>query len=245
MLAPSGNASSCPNGGGSLAVDSTHVYWAADQQTLKRVPVGGGTPDTLVSGPYVDWMATDATYLFFGSQSQLRRYKKVTKQSDVAGNSFKGTRIFVDAGYVYWFPYWAQNHTINRISVTASASETPSSIALGSYNASDLAFDTSYIYVVDGQGGTVLRVEKTAGTIATLASNLPQPFGGQPGHIAVNSTNVYWTDGQTVWKRTKAGQSSPTVVAKGKGTISFVPFVADDQFVFWVEDGYRIMRGPQ
>ncbi|HEY5240790.1 MAG TPA: hypothetical protein VIJ22_04960 [Polyangiaceae bacterium] len=96
------------------------------------------------------------------------------------------------------------------------------------YLANDTSDDTGHVT----NGGTIDRVAKTGGVVQTVASS------PEPGEIAVDDTNVYWTDlyqdNCTIWVAPKAGSVSPTLlVTTGAELIGGITL--DATHVYWIE----------
>ena len=171
---------------GSIAVDSTSVYWGetgsdVNSGTVTKVRIGGGTPTTLASAQKVPFgIAVDSTSVYWGTIS------------------FGGDGT---DGMVFKIPV---------------AGGTPTTLAWGQFNLSAIAVDSKSVYWVNsGSGtgspdGTVMKVPIGGGTPTPIAAG---QIG--PRLIAVDSTSVYWVTSNSTLMKVPIGGGTLTPIASG------------------------------
>ena len=73
---------STPNGSTVIVLDATHIYFAdytsADGSMVKRVPLAGGTAETLtkVPGKVFEDLAVDSKYIYINDSHEILRVRK-------------------------------------------------------------------------------------------------------------------------------------------------------------------------
>jgi hypothetical protein len=140
--------------------------------------------------------------------------------------------LAVDATNAYWI---TQVGTISKVGL---AGGTPTTLASGPSGAVRIAVDAANVYwatnaffATTGAVSTLMKVPIAGGNPTTLASNI------SPVDIAVDGTNVYWTNGLeshggTVMKVSIDG-GAPTTLASGLD--SPASLAVDGTYVYWTE----------
>ena len=198
-----------------IAVDDSNVYWTNyDDQyapgggsgtsgTVMKVPLTGGTPVALatgLSGPTA--IAIDASNVYFANS-----VGGTLKSVPIAGGSVTTLAtlqtpygIAVESGVVYWTNYTGTtgpngNSYASVMSVAATGGTpktlTTSTDAVGAYG---IAVNAATIFfTAQNNTGTATQVESiplAGSTSPTILASAQQ----QATAIAVDGTNVYWTD---------------------------------------------------
>ena len=180
----------------SLAVDATHVYYAAQGWLIARAPISGGTPETLftTSGAYDAFDITiDAANIYFSLTGKAGSIQKVPltggTASVLATNANYPYSIAANSTHVYWAdigtaPTYADG-TINRVPIVGGKVEV---LAVAQCQPEAVRVDASYVYWVTACGGTVARAPLAGGPTRILAS-------GQkgPSFLALGEETVYFT----------------------------------------------------
>jgi hypothetical protein len=183
----SGLASPC-----AIAVDGSFVYWiernGGSNGSLKRLPLGGGSIVTLVTGltNAQNHIALDASSAYFGDalSNGGGAIRKVPKSGGavttlVGDNTTLTTAVATDGQYVY---FEDGRNNIKRVPVGGGA---PTTIGFGRPSA--LVISSSNLYWVEYYTGAVKRLPLGGGSASTIAMG---PIGASG--LASDGLNVYW-----------------------------------------------------
>jgi hypothetical protein len=240
-----------------IAVDDSNVYWTNyDSQyapgggsgtsgtVMKQPLTGGGTPIALATGlqgPTA--IAVDATNVYF-AQSVGGTIKSVPIASTGSGPvTVLATLqtpygIAVQSNVVYWTNYSGTsgangNSYASIMSVSNSGTGTPATLttatnAEGAYGIAVNA--TTIFFTAQNNTGTATEVESlplAGGNPAVLAPGQLQATG-----IALDGTNVYWTD----WDpNTGTVSSMPLPTGSGPGPITVLAKSSDEPLFIAVD----------
>ena len=146
--------------------------------------------------------------------------------------------IAVDSSNVYWTQYWGENITgagDGTLKSVPLCGGTPVPLAWEPAAAGALALDATSAYYV--AGGAILKVALGGGTLTTLFSSTQVAAIG----IAVDATNIYWTDGIVYGPGTAdlrqmpvGGGPATTLASSSSATFSAIAVSATT--VYWVDD---------
>ncbi len=233
-----------------VVADHTHAYyvdWLSD--TVKRIPLGGGTPSTVASASgliYHRALALDNTYVYFGDDVGIRRVPKEGGTVTILASGYDSYEMALDYGYVYWTEWsLVADDAIRRVPKAGGAVQT---IVLGGTlaNPHGIAVDGSYVYWTEEDSGKVRRVSKKGGTILDL---VPIQLSYQAYSIAVNDQHVFWIDSTTT-----PGTGRIRRVPKGGGTVDNLlaglsgprGVSISANYVYWGDSGgaWRLQVGP-
>lgn len=92
---------------------------------------------------------------------------------------------------------------------------TPEVLSSGLNAPGDLQLDSGSLYWVEIYSDAVKTVPVGGGTTTAVASSA---MGGNTASLALDGTNVYWADGDTIWKKDRNG-GTVTVVASGLSSV--------------------------
>jgi hypothetical protein len=195
------------NGLYSLSVDDPQVFlvsWCSGSPLL-MVDVGGAAvtplapddgPSTCGAGVFADANAVFYGSFAFNANPQVSTVISVprtggspkTLASNVAGT----TLIVADDQYVY---YWIDSVTVPNL-YRVSRDGGASMLIPGLTDAvRSVAVDATYLYA-STTGGQVLQIDKQTFVSKDIVQS-PNGTAPQPHHVAVNATNVFWSDDVT------------------------------------------------
>jgi hypothetical protein len=233
-----------------LAVDSTTVYWTQGSilntgctpGTFAK-PFAGGSTITYGSTEDPRGVVVDLTNVYWVDyiDGSLRK-------APLAANGGGGTSIFpavdleagttpgpvalaIDAHNVYWADSAAG--TVNQMPL---AGGTVTVLATGSWPnavAVDSKVLAKNVYWVDYVGGTVNKVPVAKADGGTPVNVVLAPSETQPWNIAIDATNVYWTDKSNPGSVKSIGinGTNPVTLAQGLGAPWGI--AVDANFVYW------------
>jgi hypothetical protein len=224
--------------GAGIAVNSSAVFWTADDGRVRRLPLQGGLQTTLASkevGPSgITLDAVNAYWIDYGSGGVVK--EPLGGGTRTTLTSQKGIYIAVDETNVYW--------TNDAVMKVPKAGGTPLTLATGDLTLSKhgIAVNSTDVYWAEFNyacGGTdqpcspglgrVMRVPVGGGTPSVVASR-------QSGadSIALDATHVYWTNYNegTVMSVPLAG-GKPTTLASGQ--VAMNDITVDATSVYWTK----------
>jgi hypothetical protein len=236
-----------------IVVDGSNVYWGDESGNVMSVPVGGGTPATLISGqgfvlsiaPYYGPRKarfTSTSLLFWSASTTIGGVEVAPRTGTpftVATDNNDLIEIALDSQNVYWtdYDYGNGDGAVMRAPVGGG----PAAMLATGGSPFSLAIDGTNVYWADGNG-YLWKMPKTGGPRTALASALAVdayvPYIALDSDPTVGSTatNVYWSqpgsgvleDGAVMSVPVMGG--TPTTVASGTspGTI-----YADSAGVYW------------
>jgi hypothetical protein len=154
--------------------------------------------------------------------------------------------------------FWPSGAGVNRLDPPSTApqalfSASPAGIVQA------LAVDDSYVYVpssdLTGTGGTIGRVAKSGGSLATIVGGQAQPCA-----IAVDDTSIYWVNSGhgEIWDGSYVPDALMSANKDGSGvtvlagdtptsqTRGIVAVAVDADYVFWIETvSGQVMKMPK
>ena len=150
---------------------------------VTTVPLLGGTPTTLFSGPGApQCVATDGLNIYLGMHDAtggvLRLPVGGGNPTTLATGQW-ANYVTVDSTEVYW----TSGSTVMKVS---RGGGTPTTVASGQGSTWAIAVDSTSVYWTN-VSGPIMKVPIGGGTPTTLAT------GPYANSIAVDSTSVYWT----------------------------------------------------
>jgi len=172
----------------SIAVDASGIYWA-DYGTIKSLPLGGGTAQSLAASQsgstlYLT-LGSNAVYWVDYDHGTVNATPKTggTTTTLTTGPTYTNS-ITTDAANVYW-----TNWMSGTLMSMPLGGGTITTLASGQGGPGGVTVDGTNIYWSNSGSGTVLEMPLAGGPILTLASGQNVPTA-----IAVDATTVYWID---------------------------------------------------
>jgi len=185
------------NGPCCLVVNATDLYFRSTRGIV-RLPLAGGTATALPStyGPGFA-LALDASNLYWrvdvpgGITAKLMKMPLDASSEPITlTTSSSMGAIALDASNVYWtMPAGTVAGAGALAKMPLAGGTSPTSLASGLSEPSNLALDGTHIYFASRQDGTVMKLPLAGGTPTILASKQRLPSA-----VAVDGTSVYWTN---------------------------------------------------
>jgi sugar lactone lactonase YvrE len=233
-----------------IALNPTHVYWAAQIQGVMRVPLAGGTAEQIAAADTPQAVALDGQSVYWTA-------KNTVAKTDLGGgrvNSIVDTTsktgpwgLAVDSTTVYWANQVAAPGFLQTVPTGGGP---PSALANGLVAPDGVVVDETTVYWANGTNqqveGSIMAMPKAAvGTPIIFAAHQQGPRA-----LALDAKNVYWTDSAPyapnptglVMTAPKSG-GAPRVLASGQGNP--LGIAVDASYVYWANsDAGTVMRVP-
>jgi hypothetical protein len=188
------NEASCTSG---------HIRW-----TIRKVPLNGGAPTTLVTtdvSSEIVSLATDGTHLYWQENGVYMGSSRVKKKPLAGGEAIDLVDGSLNGGAEDWEP-------VGGIAVDGAE-----------------LFFASNTYP---NGYRLMKVPVSGGAVTTLTA-ISGSYEAAPRKLGADDANVYWADAAKINSTPRSG-GSITVLAGGLGLPSDI--VINNGHVFWAED---------
>ena len=249
---------SSQSGPNSIAVDGTNVYWTNQfNGTVMRVPKGGGSATVFANGQTTPWaIALNSSYVFwvtFGPADANSNYPngtvmRMTKTGNgpvsLATAQNKPFSVAADESSVYWVNGGTNTLTKTGVYSVPINGGTPSVLVDGSGNVwttpTAIAVDATRVFW--GQAGDAYSDAVVVQMPLDGSSWVGVSTGEELARLALDSTMVYWTNGNghAVRKAPIGGKGSATTVATD---VSYTRAIAvDANHVYWAGAGTGKVR---
>ena len=217
----------------SIAVNSANVYFvhsgteascgtcnSFENGALLSVPIGGGTVTTLASGQYAPvGVVVDSTNVYWtnsnnlGSMGSVMQVPKSGGTPVILASGQEGPwAIAVDATSVYWTSYESVGSALYKVPIGGGTIVPLMPLSLTQALFAGVAIDGTNAYVTNmgtpcffsdnaacgDVSGALLEVPLAGGPITILGTSMPSPSS-----IAVNATNIFWTNPAAVFTMPK------------------------------------------
>ena len=176
-----------------LATNGSVLAWTEyATPNVMVMPIGGGTPSTVMTGSFTDGMsgvAVDAANVYWsinGSNIVMQMALAGGNPITLADSQQGPGSIALDGANVYW----ADANSIRSTPIGGGAITTLLTQAAG-IGIGHLAVDGPYVYFVNSTSSvasSILRLTISSGGLTTVVST------GAPDAFALDSVNIYWTD---------------------------------------------------
>jgi len=229
---------------GPIAVDASFVYWVdTSNNAAFRMPLAGGTPQKLASGPGampgLSGIAVAGNSVYWTNQggAVMQAPSAGGSPTTIAIEPYPTTGIASDGSSIFW----ATSDFDGNIFKTPIGGD--ASVVLSeAHHANAVAADANNVYWTGA--AQVLQVAINGGTSLLVADEI----GTEPYGLSVNGTSVYWTDnlnGRVFRSPISAGSSTPppaTALAIGQAHPTFL--TTDDVSVYFTTIN-AVMRIPE
>jgi hypothetical protein len=221
-----------------IAADATYVYFG-EGANLRRVPIGGGTVDTLSTNSYVAAIALNAGELIWTDLSQLLKMPVGGGAVTVLANGLRdpyggADTIAVDATRVFWtdlgtYPAYTDGavRTVKRDGTGLM------NLATGRTMAKGLGIDGTHVYWVDANG--LFRVNKDGTGLKQMSWN--DGVTTDDHGFAVDGGYIYWGTGYDLLRVPITG-GPPLSLASGDPE----GLAIDASYVYWSDGRFDISR---
>jgi hypothetical protein len=203
-----------------VAVDTTNVYWATRCTVLdggatspygavRKMPVGGGSPDTLASWPPFEptAMAVDGTSVYWASADGTLRKVPIgggTPAILTVGPPYP-SHIALDATSLYWIGSAGSMHPwvvpVMRVPLSGGTPATLASIQ--DLTPTGFAVDGQNVYLTGDdadQVGVLMSIPLSGGAPRTLASRPASALARNAAlGVVVDTQCIYWAWGDCPW----------------------------------------------
>lgn len=194
----------------SLALDSTHVYWAESSgAVVRRAPLAGGASIALATGPFTPWgVALDPQSVYIaelagGSVLRVPKAGGPATTFVAMGSNYQLEHIVTDGTTAYW-------DYVNRSQIDAASLTTGAVVTLAAASPSALALDPKNVYWAAYDG--VWSVPKTGGSTNQVVATMA------PEVLAVDAASVYWLRSGALWSAPVGGGAPVLLAMVAKGS---------------------------
>lgn len=224
-----------PGKPGHMALDVDYLYWSEmlgefcePPGALKRFPITGGAVQTLYSSCNFmpNNIAVDSQWVYavdWGPDNIVK--VPITGGSPVTVAVANGAVYHRGLSVDNTFVYWADKDGVKRATKDGASTVT----LFSDRRVHDLAIDVAYVYWTRGLigSGEIRRIDKSGGTVQTLASGLHYPRD-----IYVDESYIYWAEGTTLKRVPIVGGVPPTTIYSEAGS-QMNSVVVSGPFLYW------------
>jgi hypothetical protein len=174
-----------------IVLDATNAYWIESGSSVMTMPLGGGAPNTLVTGSITS-IALDETFIYWTdgalSQGSLMAVPKAggTPATLVSGQTAPNG-VAVDSVTLYWT---AGFNAVMRMAKTGGKPLTLASEEAGI--SSNLFLSGTRVCWSTSGGATIVTAPVAGGQPTTIAVAVT-PSSNTVGALAIDDSSVYWT----------------------------------------------------
>ena len=199
---------------GSIAVDANSVYWSDHTDglsSIRRVPIGGGTPTSVFSGP-VKQIAADRANLYWVGPDAVMKLPSAGGSPVRLAAARSGIRIAVDGSDVFW----SDADGVHKVEQGGAAT----TLFAGTVYQTALAASGGSVFFLKQAacppcGFDIVKVSSQGGSPVTLFT---ETGPGYPDALGVDGWSVYWGNENrgTVSKVSVAGGPATTLFARDR-----------------------------
>jgi hypothetical protein len=194
-----------------IAVRAGSLYWVSGGVALRRAPLAGGEPATVVAGASINTFALDDGYAYWVNTGATNQRNGVVARKPLAeggavavltADQESARKIVIDEEAVYWVVGGRGGGAVMKLAkpggTAADGGAAPAVLCAGLGQVMAMTGDAQNLYLSDWgtstvDSGSVRRIDKATGAMTVMAARQRLPLG-----IAVDARELFWVNADGV-----------------------------------------------